>query len=136
MDFTNLPPNWPDLPIHVPERVADVLDLLLGERDRRQRAVLVAFCDDEGRLIQPCVIDELPVRVDYPDKVRLLAPLVSPITEADHVSLLLAVGRPDGLSLTDDDHEWVTAAREVCGSQVSLLGVHVVTLYGSRQVAA
>ncbi|MDP9397407.1 MAG: hypothetical protein M3P96_06090 [Actinomycetota bacterium] len=49
-------------------------------------------------------------------------------------SLLVALARSDGLSLTEDDRAWLAVARLGCGADVRLLGVHVVTLGGSREV--
>ncbi|MDP9397467.1 MAG: hypothetical protein M3P96_06400 [Actinomycetota bacterium] len=132
MSFDDLPENWAERPLDEPGLVADVLDLVVSEADRRAGALAVLICDDQGRLLQPCVVSPLPPAPSEGERehaVRMFAGAVGP-----GGSLLLAIARRDGLSLTDDDHGWAAAARRACGAEVRLLGVHVVTAGGSREV--
>ena len=48
-------------------------------------------------------------------------------------AVLLAIARADGLSLTADDELWATAAAGAA-DEYRLLGVHVVTMHGSREI--
>lgn len=54
----------------------------------------------------------------------------------DTGSVMVAVARRDGLSIRAADRALARAARAACGERVRLLGVHVVTLAGSREVCA
>jgi hypothetical protein len=47
--------------------------------------------------------------------------------------VLVALARPDGLSISTSDLMWQSAAYDVCqASGARLLGVHLLTLHGSR----
>jgi hypothetical protein len=48
-------------------------------------------------------------------------------------SVLLAVARADGLTLTPDDELWARTA-VAAADGYRLLGVHVVTMHGSREI--
>ena len=65
----------------------------------------------------------------------MLAPLFSGLADDGlSSSLLLALGRPDGLSITPGDQAWRDAAERACAGAFRLIGVHVVTPHGSREV--
>ena len=48
--------------------------------------------------------------------------------------MLVAWPRDVGLIITAEDQAWLRAAKQACGDDVRLLGVHVVTMTGSRVV--
>jgi hypothetical protein len=48
-------------------------------------------------------------------------------------SVLLAIARADGLSLTPDDELWARSA-VAAADGYRLLGIHVVTMHGSREI--
>jgi hypothetical protein len=60
MTFEDLPNDWSDRPLTDPALLSDVLDLVVFEKDRAAGAVSFLLCDDEGRLVQPVTIGELP----------------------------------------------------------------------------
>jgi len=132
MAFTDLPDDWPDRPLTEPRLVADVLDLVVSDRDRREGALAVLLCDDEGRLVQPVVMNDLQPIVTEDDRCEALTVFTGALSSCR--SFLVAVARRDGLSITDDDHVWARAARRVGAGEVRLLGVHLVTATGSREV--
>jgi len=132
MGFTDLPDDWSDRPLTEPRLVADVLDLVVSERDRREGALALLMCDDEGRLVQPVVISDLEPAATEDDRCEALTVFTSAISGCG--SILVAVARRDGLSITDDDRVWARAARRAGGGEVRLLGVHLVTTTGSREV--
>lgn len=138
MSFQDLPKDWDKEPIHTADRVADVLDLLISERDRRSGAVLVVVCDERGCIVVPSIVDDLQLPMDAEAKRHLVGVFAAATAQVEHrAGLLVAIARADGLSLTRDDHEWGPVVREVCeASGVRLLGVHLVTLHGTRQIAA
>jgi hypothetical protein len=132
MGFRDLPDDWPERRLREPRLVADVLDLVVKEADRHSGALAVLLCDVEGRLMQPVVITDLPAHLSDAEREHLVGTFVE--TLGWDGSLLLAIARRDGLSITPDDLAWSRAARRVCAAEVELLGVHVVTVAGSREV--
>lgn len=138
MDFEELPDGWDHEPIHTADRVADVLDLLISERDRRSGVVLVVICDDLGHYVVANIVDDLIQPMSSEDKRQLVGVFASATAQLDQrAGILVAIARADGLSLTADDLEWGAAVRHVCAtSDVEMLGVHLVTLHGARPIAA
>lgn len=134
MSFDDLPDDWPDRPLTEPRLVADVLDLFVSAADRERGALVVLACDEQARLVQPFVVSDLDDEVSDQDMERAFNLFVSPMSGVG--SLLVAIARKDGLSITAADRAWCRAAQRACGDGVRLLGVHVVTLYGSRAVPA
>ena len=133
MSFYDLPDDWAERPLDEPTLVADVLDLVVSEADRRAGALAMLLCDDQWRLLQPCVVSPLDPTPSENERVRVVQVFAEALGAGG--SLLLAIARGDGLGLTQDDHAWAAAARRVCdAARVRLLGVHVVTLCGSREV--
>lgn len=135
MGFDDLPDDWPDRALSDPLLAADVLDLVVSERDRREGALAVLMCDDDDRLVTPVIVSDVDPQADEADRVRAL----SVITRAmrGRGSILVAVARADGLSIVPDDRVWARAASRAAGGwAVRLLGVHVVTRTGSREVPA
>lgn len=51
-------------------------------------------------------------------------------------SVLFAVARRDGLSVRPTDLAWCRAAERACSDGPRLLGLHVITVEGSREVPA
>jgi hypothetical protein len=136
VNFENLPENWHEEPVDRPDRVADVLDLLVNEGARESGSLLILICDGEGRLLAPVLIEELPLHLDAEQCQQTLACLFDAIRASEGpMSVLMAVARPDGLSVTDADRQWRDVAQQLCGDDVRLLGVHLVTLHGTRPVA-
>ena len=48
MSFADLPSNWPELPLTTPGLACDVVDLILGMRDRANNSLLVLPCDEKA----------------------------------------------------------------------------------------
>lgn len=138
MNFEKLPEGWDREPIHTADRVADVLDLLISERDRRSGGVLVVICDDLGHYVVASLVDDITVPMPSDDKEQLVEVFASATAQLDHrAGVLVAIARADGLSLTADDLEWGAVVQRVCEtSGVVMLGVHLVTLHGARPIAA
>ena len=133
MAFTDLPAHWADRPIHHPALVADVLDLLVSLADRRAGALLLALCDAQGRLLQPCIVEGDPVGAEASRGLAFFTEVLAGLSPGG--SILVAIARPTGLSATDDDRALAAASQTACADHgLRLLGVHVVTLDGSRPV--
>lgn len=135
MAFTDLPPDWPTLPITRPDLLPDVLDLVVGDEARATGTLTLLICDPADRLVCPIQITDIgdarAERTSHLTTVMAMAAELGP-----DVGVLAAVGRHGGLSATDDDHDWADALAASAAGNVRLLGVHVVTSDGSRPVPA
>lgn len=137
MNYQNLPKNWDEAPVDRPDRIADLLDLLVSERARDSGALLILICDGDGYLLAPCIVEEMPRELSGAECRQALSGFIQAIRANDAArSVLLAVGRSDGLSLTEADRRWRVAAEELCGDDIRLLGVHLITHHGTRPIAA
>jgi hypothetical protein len=134
MGFQDLADDDFHQPLTEPTLVANMLDLVVSAADRRMGAIAVLMCDDDGRLVQPAIVGELgPDQITEEDRERLVSVFVRGM--GGHGSLLLAIARRDGLSISPEDVAWCHTAVRVCGGGgVRLLGVYVVTMSGSREV--
>lgn len=137
MSFTDLPPDWPTLPITRPDLLPDVLDLTVDEHDRASGALVLLLCDASDRLVAPMTITELGDAPPGRARVEALAPVMDALADIDSdAGVLAAIGRPGGLSATADDRDWAKALATATRGRVRLLGVHVVTADGCRPVPA
>ena len=142
MGFDDLPDDWSDRPLTDPQLLADVLDLVVMERDRRAGALGVLICDGHRRLALPVMISDLDELAGDDDRRKGLETIVMAVRGFDlgdaggtgRPGIHLAIARRDGLSITRSDRSWQRAARSVCGDDIDLLGVHVVTCDGSRTI--
>jgi hypothetical protein len=133
MTFQDLPHDLSLHPLTDPRLVADVLDLCVPLRDRQAGALCVLICDERDCLAQPVVIGEIG-RPRADERLELLGNVVQMARGVmPGGALLLAIARADGLSLTADDELWATTAA-VAADDYRLLGVHVVTMHGSREI--
>jgi hypothetical protein len=132
MSFEDLPDDWVERPLDEPRLVTDVLDLVVSLQDRLAGGLAVLMCDEGHRLLQPCVISDLNYLASDAEREIALSNVVDVMDRPG--SLLVAIARPDGLSITADDHAWARAMARACADDVELLGVHVVTMHGSREV--
>jgi hypothetical protein len=133
MTFEDLPDDWKQQPLTDPRLVADVLDLFVSDADRCAGALAVLMCDEQGRLLQPGIISDLDYESSEAERGRMLASFITHLTEFFD-SVLFAVARADGLSVTADDERWARAVRCACEGKVRLLGFHLITRDGSRLV--
>lgn len=134
MAFTDLPDNLPELPVSDPRYTADFLDLVVPECDRRRGALAVLLCDDDDRMLVPMVIGDVPEDLSDDERERMVVTIVD--ATAGSGSVLLAVARADGLSVRPGDLAWRRAAERACSGGPRFLGLHVVTVAGSREVPA
>ncbi len=135
MTFEDLPADWPQRPLTDPRLLDDVLDLMVGYHDRVERSLVVLVCDAEVRLVQPMAIDDLPDVCDADLVQKMVDIVVEALGDDMAGTLVLALGRPDGLSITDDDRAWVAAAEAaLAATGWTLSSAHIVTLHGSRTI--
>jgi hypothetical protein len=129
MSFDDLPADWPERPLTDPTLVADVLDLVVTERSRDAGALYLLLCDRDDRLLVPVAIDDIDRDAPKAERVRVLSGLLSHLEEPG--SLLVAIARRGGLSVTADDELWARSVLSTLGGW-RLLGIHLVTPHGSR----
>jgi hypothetical protein len=135
MSYRDLPDDLRSRPLTDPVLQGDVVDLLLGEDDRRGGAFTVVLCDQGDRGFQPIVLPELGEGAEVADLVRLLD-LLLPLVAEFGGSVLLARGRAHGLRPGEDDRAWHRVALAACGRhQVRLLGFHVATPEGVQPLS-
>ena len=140
MGFQDLPDDWPELPLTDPRLVADVLDLVVMDRDRYAGGLGVLICDGHQRLTVPVMISDLDDLASDEERRTGLDTIACSIRGFDlseaggsgRPGIHLAIARRDGLSITSGDRAWQRAALAVCAEDIDLLGVHVVTCEGSR----
>jgi hypothetical protein len=131
MSFDDLPDGWKERPLTDPRLVADVLDLMVSDADRCAGTLAVLLCDEQGRLMQPGIISDLDYESSEAERARMLSCFVTTMAEWFD-SILFALARADGLSITADDESWARAVQYACSGEVRLLGFHLVTRDGSR----
>jgi hypothetical protein len=133
MAFTDLPPDWPTLPITRSDLLPDVLDLVVGDEARASGTLTLLICDRSDRLVCPIQITD--IGEPGAERTSHLVTAMATAAELDpDAGVLAAVGRHGGLSVTDDDRDWADALAASAAGNVRLLGVHVVTSDGSRPV--
>jgi hypothetical protein len=133
MSFDDLPEGWKERPLTEPRLVADVLDLMVSDADRCAGALAVLLCDEQGRLLQPGIISDLDYDASEAERSALLASFVTNLVPWFD-SVLFALARADGLSITADDERWARAVQYACSGEMRLLGFHLITRDGSRLV--
>jgi hypothetical protein len=133
MSFDDLPDGWKERPLTDPRLVADVLDLIVSDADRRAGGLAVLLCDEQGRLMQPGIISDLDYESSEAERAEMLGGFVTTMTEWFD-SVMFALARADGLSITADDQSWARAVQCACSGELRLLGFHLVTRDGSRLV--
>ena len=132
MGFDDLPHDWVDRPLTDPQLVADVLDLHLSDEDRRRGTLLALLCDEHARYVLATLVSD-PGTVPEGDRTRGLSTFVE-AADGHDASLLFAIARADGLSVTSDDLAWARDAQAACAGRVRLLGFYLVTCAGSRSI--
>ena len=135
MSFEELPADWPQRPLTDADLTADVLDLLISFADRRSGGLSIVVCDDQARLVQPTFMTEPADSIPMADRPGIIDYWVDVALHLEPKGgLLVSIVRSKGLSVTDDDREWCDIAARSCAGRITLLGIHVVTMEGSRPV--
>ena len=130
MTFEDLPQDVRDVPLTDHRIAADVIDLLIGDGDRRAGCVALMVCDEEHRGILPIVLSDVPHDAELGALVSLLD-LLLPLVVERGASLLMGRGRPGGGVPTDVDRAWHQQTLDSCRAHgVRLLGFHIATRDG------
>ena len=127
MSFEDLPPNAKDLPLTDRRLAADVIDLIIAEKDRAAGCFGVMVCDEHRRGLQPIVVNEVPADAEAADLASFLD-LLLPLVSQKRGSIVVGRGRPVGRRPSDRDREWHQQAIDSCRAHgVPLLGFHLAT---------
>ncbi len=133
MSFRDLAPDWPDIPLIDPTHVADILDLFVNMQARMDGALLIMICDELRRPLQPIQIDEFE-QMPLPDAYRVFPQMDESFARmAPGCSLLFALARRGGLTVTPADRRWRRCVEDTF-QRMPLIGFHIVTPDGSRIV--
>lgn len=137
MALTDLPGGWSDDPITDPARLCAVLDLVVDRESRVRGELYMLFCDVTGRLLVPVCLGGDEALPGGDERRRALTSLVDILAAVDpDGGVVAAIARPGGLSVTSEDYDWADAVAAAAAGRIRLLGVHVVTMDGSRPVPA
>ncbi|MCK0112615.1 hypothetical protein MWU75_10730 [Ornithinimicrobium sp. F0845] len=118
-----------------PEVANAALDAFVDEDDRMTGGLAFLFCDEEGKLLQPVLVADLPTPLRAADRWTALrwATGLCEMVGDDHagpLGLILAVVREEG-PVCDEDREWHQVALDACAEVgAPMLGMHLVTMDG------
>jgi hypothetical protein len=136
MSFSDLPSDWPDLPVEGERHIADILDLMVGDRARRNGALLILMCDEQRRPLQPILIEDLDADAPRPlmldEGLRTVAAGIAEL--APRCSALVALARDGSLQVSVMDRAWFDAIKRAFSGEVELIGVHLITPRGSTSL--
>lgn len=125
MSFDDLPQDWPTRSLADPVLAADVLDLVVNDRDRMQGGLSFLLCRGDGRLSQPVFVGQIPHEAARRETVG--STVLTAVTLPGVGGLVVGIVKPWGC-VDDDDrvlHEHILA---MCRrAQLPLLGTYVVT---------
>ncbi len=131
MNYDELPPQWPTIPLADPAHIANVLDLFVDQRARASGSLLILICDELHRPVQPLLIEALD---DAPpaDYLEVLGRMARTISQGNpRASVLCALARRDRLRVTTRDQTWRAVLEQSFAGEVEFLGVHLITTDGS-----
>ena len=130
MNFQDLPPQWPTIPLTDNDHIANVLDIFVDLRARLGGCLLILICDEQHRPSQPLLIDEVDEMpaADYGDVLRPIAATISAANP--RASVLCALGRRDRLHVTRHDQAWRRILEETFAGHAQFLGMHLITVSG------
>jgi hypothetical protein len=137
MSFEDLPADWPRRPVTDPEITADLLDLVVGDRDRAVGALGILLCRRDRRLLQPVVVEAPDLEASAAERRRGFDSLCAAFCHLGEPSaasadpglgMLVALARPGPAVATAGDLRWRdTAVQSGLDHGVALLGVWLVT---------
>lgn len=141
MSFQDLPQHWPSLSLRNPHVAADVVDLIVSDRDRSRNSLSLLLCDDLGRLVQPITLNDVTWGCPEPKRHRpfdMLGELLAADPFIAVAGVVLAIGHRQPRIRTSD-REWARTGRgrldrlglDLFGSYVAhRRGVECVTVDG------
>ena len=127
MTFNDLPKDWPLRSLAEPTLAADVVDLVVRDKDRSEGGLSLLLCRSDGSLAQHVFIetDGCP---DLADLVVRMGDIVAHVPEVR--GLVVAIAKPFG-AVSDADRRVHQAAIDACRDQgLTLHGTYLATTRG------
>lgn len=110
MTFTDLPSDWPHLSLADPALAADVVDLVVSDRDRGTGGLAFLLCHPDGTLSQPVFVDTS----DGGDPVDLVGRVADIVDQVPGVGgFVLGIAKASS-AVRDLDRQIHQRAIEVC----------------------
>jgi hypothetical protein len=118
-----------------PEAIRDHLGVGIEPEGFDTNGVRFVLCD-EANTVLAYVMTDCPADANDEQCTNIVAQFARPLADGpDNAAMLLALTRPGPPALISSDRRWFRAAHAVCAKhKVRLLGVHVVTPHGQREV--
>ncbi|MBK8730123.1 MAG: hypothetical protein IPM00_12515 [Tetrasphaera sp.] len=130
MTFKDLPPNVRTTPMSESHLRADLIDLLVGERDRSLGCVGLWYCDEDLVAQQPVLISHAG-HVAAPDARFILDTLLQVAIGPVFVGL----GRPGASRFTSDDVAFAAEVEGACArAGVACLGIYIASTDAVREI--
>lgn len=134
MTFTDLPSGWPARSLADRVLAADVVDLVVRDEDRATRCMTLLLCDDDGRMIQPVTVGDVPPESTDDERRAFFDAFLDHLGHALG-GVVVAMGRPRGHWPTDDERAWHESAIAACrATGVALLGTYLATADGVTEM--
>lgn len=131
-NFENLPADWDGRSLDDPDLLGCVVDLFVRHADRQAGSLLALLANEELRLVQPVMIDDIPVGCDQVrqhEVTHRLTQIVGQVCPGG--GLALAVARRGMVVQTHWDLGWRSALALACqDSGVVDLGCYLATPAG------
>jgi len=134
MSYLDLPSDLSTRSLTDTTLAADVIDLILEPDERERGCVAAMLCDADDIGVQPLVLGDLGPEGPVTGARRLLDHVL-PELAAVGGSVLLGLGRPGGVVLTDGDRAWHQSVLDLCRAHdVRLLGAYIATPAAVREL--
>lgn len=118
--------------LHSPKAIRQHLRGAIEPVDFDRDGARFVLCDDRNKVLVHCHLDSVPPDISPAECSRALCTFTCALAGG---AMLLALTRPGWPDLRASDRHWFRAAYQACGAhEVRLLGVHVVTPRGQREV--
>ena len=121
--------------LHSPEAIARHLRRDIEPDGFDSNGARFVLCDNRNQVLVHCHVGDVPTDISPSECVRTLSLFAHTISAGGDGALLVALTRPGPPTLTPADARWFRAAHRACAEhEVRLLGVHIVTPHGLREV--
>jgi hypothetical protein len=119
-----------------PSAIRDHLRHAIEPAGFAANGVRFVLCDGDNGVLAHCHVGQVPPDVDLADCVRTVSDVVRAVARGTPGGgVLVALTRPGRPIFVPTDRHWFRAARSTCAEHaVRLLGVHVVTPRGQREL--
>ena len=127
MTFHDLPPGWPARSLRDLRLAADVVDLVVRDADRAAGCITLLLCDDEGRMIEPVTVADVPMGAKGGERAAFFDAFLGHLGRSLG-SVVVAIGRPSGRGPTDDERAWHESAVQAARAEaVELVATFLAT---------